>query len=228
MLPWLDPNDDATPFPQLESALDEPNGLLAAGGSLRPERLLNAYRRGIFPWFDDDQPILWWSPDPRMVLKPNGIRVSRSLRKTIKKDVFHCTVDTRFSDVITACSKPRDEQDGTWITASMIQAYETLFQQGHAHSVEVWSDDTLVGGLYGIAIGQVFFGESMFSRKSDASKVGFAFLSKQLSAWNYQLIDCQVQSEHLESLGASLVNRDTFAQQLDEFCQLLPSKDAWY
>lgn len=227
MLPWLDPDDDTTPFPELSSALDDPNGLLAAGGSLRPARLLNAYRQGIFPWFDDDQPILWWSPDPRMVLKPSDIRVSRSLKKAIKKGIFHCTVDTRFSEVIDACSHPRDEEDGTWITASMIEAYETLFKQGHAHSIEVWSEETLVGGLYGVALGHVFFGESMFSRKSDASKVAFAFLAEQLSIWGYQLIDCQVQSAHLESLGASLISRDVFAKQLDEFCPQAASDDAW-
>ncbi|MEO1963551.1 MAG: leucyl/phenylalanyl-tRNA--protein transferase [Cycloclasticus sp.] len=227
MLPWLDPDDDTTPFPALETALNEPNGLLAAGGSLRPERLLEAYRRGIFPWFEDDQPILWWSPNPRMVLKPSEIHISKSLRKTINKELFSCTIDTCFSEVIRACSKLRDNQDGTWITASMIQAYESLFENGHAHSIEVWSDEVLVGGLYGISIGQVFFGESMFSRKNNASKVAFAFLSEKLSDWGYQLIDAQVQSNHLETLGAYSVSREIFAEQIALFCSAEASKNAW-
>lgn len=227
MLPWLDEDDDATPFPALNSALEEPNGLLAAGGSLSPQRLLNAYSHGVFPWFEDDQPILWWSPDPRLVLKPEQFHLSRSLKKLINKGAYSCTIDKAFGEVILACSRPRDDQQGTWITQSMIDAYQGLFELGHAHSVEVWSGDELIGGLYGISIGQVFFGESMFSRLDNASKVGFAFLCQQLSQWNYQLIDCQVQSAHLDSFGAATIPRDVFAQQLGLYCSHSASAKAW-
>ena len=227
MLPWLDADDDTEPFPSLDSALDEPNGLLAAGGTLNPERLLNAYRCGIFPWFEEEQPILWWSPNPRLVLKPNELHVSRSLKKLINKNTYSCTIDTVFSDVILACSGSRDGQHGTWITDSMISAYETLFKLGHAHSVEVWMDKKLIGGLYGISIGQVFFGESMFSRLDNASKVGFTFLCQHLSNWGYQLVDCQVHSNHLESLGASTISRHDFAEQLKLYCSTKASPNAW-
>ncbi|PCH84387.1 MAG: leucyl/phenylalanyl-tRNA--protein transferase [Piscirickettsiaceae bacterium] len=227
MLAWLDPDDDLAPFPALNRALKEPNGLLAAGGSLAPSRLLNAYRQGIFPWFEEDQPILWWSPNPRMVIKPTELYISSSLKKLINKQRYHCTMDTAFNNVIAACSAPRDDQQGTWITSSMMSAYETLHQQGHAHSVEVWLDDELVGGLYGIAIGQVFFGESMFSRQSNASKVGFAYLCQQLNNWGYQLIDCQVESSHLASLGCYTVSREFFAKQLDQLCVARSNKHAW-
>ncbi|MEE4291234.1 MAG: leucyl/phenylalanyl-tRNA--protein transferase [Cycloclasticus sp.] len=227
MLTWLDPDDDTEPFPALNSALKEPDGLLAAGGSLSPQRLLSAYRCGIFPWFENGQPILWWSPNPRMVLKPKDVHISRSLKKVINNNQYSCTFDKAFSDVILACSATREGQNGTWITASMIHAYETLFTLGHAHSIEVWSADKLVGGLYGIAIGQVFFGESMFSLQSNASKVGFAYLCRQLNEWNYQLIDCQVHSKHLQSLGATTISRGDFAQQLDLYCLQNTSKKAW-
>ena len=227
MLPWFEPNDDATPFPALNTALEEPNGLLAAGGSLSPQRLLNAYSHGVFPWFEDDQPILWWSPDPRLVLKPKQFHLSRSLKKFINKGTYTCTTDKAFSEVILACSAPRDGQQGTWITHSMIDAYQTLFDLGHAHSIEVWSNDKLVGGLYGISIGQVFFGESMFSHLDNASKVGFSFLCKQLSNWGYELIDCQVQSDHLNSFGAATISRELFAQQLGLYCSKSASAKAW-
>jgi len=227
MLPWLDPNDDSAPFPTLDSALKDPDGLLAAGGSLSPQRLLNAYRYGIFPWFEEDQPILWWSPNPRMVLKPKEVHLSRSLKKVIKSKQFNCTFDKAFNDVILACSAARKGQEGTWITPSMMYAYETLFKLGHAHSIEVWSADKLVGGLYGIAIGQVFFGESMFSLQSNASKVGFAYLCQQLVQWSYQLIDCQVHSEHLETLGAATISRDDFVRQLELYCSQATHENAW-
>jgi len=227
MIPWLDPDDDAAPFPHLDTALEDPNGLLAAGGSLRPERLLAAYRQGIFPWFDDEQPILWWSPSPRMVLTPKQLHVSRSLKKFINKELYECTIDQAFSRVISACSQPRDEQDGTWITEEMIEAYQTLHTLGHAHSVEVWHEEELIGGLYGVSVGQVFFGESMFSLKSNASKVGFTYLCEQLADWGYELIDCQVQSEHLDSLGAATITRDEFIQQLEQFCIKSPTNNAW-
>ena len=227
MIPWLAPTDDSAPFPALDSALNEPNGLLAAGGSLKPERLLNAYRAGIFPWFEDDQPILWWAPNPRLVIKPTELRISRSLKKFINKEIYDCTLDTAFSSVISACSAPRSDEHGTWITSSMIEAYETLFKLGYAHSVEVWFEEELVGGLYGIAIGQVFFGESMFSRCDNASKVGFAFLCEQLQKWGYQLIDCQVRSEHLVSLGAYTISRELFAQHLNQLCNKSVAANTW-
>ncbi len=227
MIPWLHPYDDTDPFPSVAAALEEPNGLLAVGGSLQPERLLSAYRLGIFPWFEDNQPILWWSPNPRMVLKPSQLHASRSLKKFIRKGTYQCTINKTFSHVINACSQPRQEQDGTWITQSMADAYQILHNLGHAHSIEVWLGDQLIGGLYGISIGQVFFGESMFSLKSNASKVGFAFLCNQLSSWGYQLIDCQVQSEHLNNLGASTISRKTFVERLDQLCIRDPSPKAW-
>lgn len=216
-LPWLDSPD--TSFPDIDLALSDPNGLLAAGGGLSPRRLLEAYSSGIFPWFEEGQPVLWWSPDPRMVLFPEDLRVSKSLRKTINKSHFTVTMDTAFSEVIACCAQPRGDSPGTWITDDMQAAYTQLFDAGHAHSVEVWSDGDLVGGLYGVALGQLFFGESMFSFQSDASKIALVNLVKQLQQWNYKLIDCQVSSEHLESLGALEISRDEFRRQLHE---LLP------
>ncbi|ORU92902.1 MAG: leucyl/phenylalanyl-tRNA--protein transferase [Cycloclasticus sp. symbiont of Bathymodiolus heckerae] len=227
MIPWLNPDDDADPFPNVGTALEDPNGLLAAGGSLQPERLLSAYRQGIFPWFEDGQPILWWSPNPRMALKPNELYLSRSLKKVIRRETYRCTINRAFDRVIAACSQPREDQDGTWITSSMAQAYQALHKLGHAHSIEVWLDEQLVGGLYGISIGQVFFGESMFSLQSNASKVGFAFLCEQLTHWDYQLIDCQVESEHLNSLGAATIERQSFIEKLNLLCGNSPSSEAW-
>lgn len=194
-----------------------PEGLLAVGGDLSSERLLAAYRHGIFPWYSEDQPILWWSPDPRAILLPADLKISRSLKKTIRRNVFQVSLDRKFAEVIRACAEtPRDKEGtGTWITADMMAAYIQLHKLGYAHSVEVWSDDELVGGLYGIALGKAFFGESMFSRKTDASKTGFCFLVKQLARWGYQFVDCQVESEHLASLGARPVARSNFISMLD-------------
>lgn len=206
-IPWLEPHQSN--FPAADQALSDPDGLLAAGGDLSPQRLINAYRSGIFPWFDEQQPILWWSPDPRCVLIPDQLYVSRSLRKQIRKQSFRITLDQSFAAVISACAKPRDDC-GTWITDEMQQAYIKLHQQGVAHSVEVWQDNTLVGGLYGLAIGRLFFGESMFSRCSNASKVGYVTLVEQLQRWGYALVDCQIHSQHLESLGAQLIPRAEF------------------
>jgi leucyl/phenylalanyl-tRNA--protein transferase len=211
-IPWLEPQDNK--FPPADQALVEPDGLLAAGGDLNPQRLISAYRSGIFPWFDDQQPILWWSPDPRCVLIPDQLYVSRSLRKQIRKQRFRVTFDRDFAAVIHACAQPRDDDCGTWITEQMQQAYIKLHQLGVAHSVEVWQDDLLVGGLYGLAIGKLFFGESMFSHRSNASKVGYVTLVEQLYRWGYALIDCQVHSEHLESLGAQLIPRTEFLELL--------------
>lgn len=216
---WLDPENDGSPFPPVEAALDEPDGLLAVGGSLAPERLINAYRHGIFPWYSDDQPILWWSPDPRSVLFPEHLHVSRSLRKTLRQNRFRATMDTAFEAVIDACAQPRTYTAGTWITPEMRTAYLQLHELGFAHSVETWDGNELAGGLYGVALGRVFFGESMFARRSDASKVAFVHLARQLQRWGYPLIDCQVQTEHLDSLGAVTIPRSRFVDLLDVFCE---------
>ncbi|MDA0281389.1 MAG: leucyl/phenylalanyl-tRNA--protein transferase [Proteobacteria bacterium] len=216
-LPWL--SSPQVGFPDINLALADPNGLLAAGGDLSPKRLIEAYSSGIFPWFEQGQPVLWWSPDPRMVLFPEDLRVSKSLQKVLNKSLYTVTLDEAFAEVIAYCAQPRGDSPGTWITDDMQTAYTQLFEAGHAHSVEVWRDGDLVGGLYGVALGQLFFGESMFSFESNASKIALVNLVKQLQEWNYKLIDCQVSSEHLESLGAIEISREEFRQQLHE---LLP------
>jgi leucyl/phenylalanyl-tRNA--protein transferase len=213
---WLDPND--TLFPDVELALRDPDGLLAVGGDLSVERLLAGYQRGIFPWYSPGQPILWWSPDPRSILLPGSLKISRSLRKTLRKRCFEITLDHDFKAVIEACAEPRPEQQGTWIVTEMQAAYLDLHKAGYAHSVEAWQDGKLVGGLYGVAIGRVFFGESMFARVSDASKVAFAHLTHCLRIWGFQLIDCQVQTRHLDSLGANRVTRHEFTKMLSHYC----------
>ena len=216
-LPWL--SSPQVGFPDINLALADPNGLLAAGGDLSPKRLIEAYSSGIFPWFEQGQPVLWWSPDPRMVLFPEDLRVSKSLQKVLNKSLYTVTLDEAFAEVIACCAQPRGDSPGTWITDDMQTAYTQLFEAGHAHSVEVWRDGDLVGGLYGVALGQLFFGESMFSFESNASKIALVNLVKQLQEWNYKLIDCQVSSEHLESLGAIEISREEFRQQLHK---LLP------
>jgi leucyl/phenylalanyl-tRNA--protein transferase len=207
MIPWLEPGD---PFPPVEEALQDPNGLLAAGDELTTPRLLQAYERGIFPWFGEGDPVLWWSPDPRMVLATDGMRVTRSLRKTIRAGRFRVTADTAFPSVMAACAEPRPDQDGTWITSAVFDAYCALAALGVAHSIEAWAGDTLVGGLYGVAVGRMFFGESMFARRSDASKVALVHLVRQLHRWDFPLIDCQMSTTHLASLGARTVSRAEF------------------
>lgn len=221
-LPWLDDNDLSFPSPSL--ALDDPNGLLAAGGDLCPERLLAAYRQGIFPWFNEDDPILWWSPSPRTVVFPARLHISKSLRKALKRNDYRVTFDHAFETVMRNCAAPRSYTDGTWISEDIICGYTALHAQGYAHSVEVWDQDQLVGGLYGIALGRVFFGESMFSRKDNASKIGFAHLVRQLLEWDIQVIDCQVASSHLFSLGAEEIPREAFQHLLHQFV----SADALY
>ena len=214
-------NKNTTDFPDVELALREPDGLLAVGGDLSIERLLTAYQQGIFPWYSEGQPILWWSPDPRMILIPDEVKISRSLAKKIRKQHFKITFDTHFKDVIRACSEPRLDkgitQNETWILDDMIEAYVRLHEAGYAHSVECWQDDSLVGGLYGIAIGNVFFGESMFSQVSDASKLAFVYLCKQLEQWGFKLIDCQVYTAHLESLGAKMISRKKFINLIKQY-----------
>ena len=194
----------------MEEALQDPNGLLAAGDELTTPRLLQAYERGIFPWFGEGDPVLWWSPDPRMVLATDAMRVTRSLRKTIRAGRFRVTADTAFPSVIAACAEPRLDQDGTWITGAVFDAYCALAAMGVAHSIEAWEGDTLVGGLYGVALGRMFFGESMFARRSDASKVALVHLVRQLRRWGFPLIDCQMSTSHLASLGARTVSRAEF------------------
>ena len=227
MVAILEPYDNAQPFPSVDQALTDPNGLLAAGGCLSPIRLENAYRNGIFPWFGSGEPILWWSPDPRLVLQPEQVRVSRSLRKRLNRAEFRFTFDVAFGQVMAACAEPRPGAPGTWITKGMKRAYLALHQQGLAHSFEVWSDECLVGGLYGVAIGRVFFGESMFHRVTDASKAAFVMGCERLGEWGYQLIDCQVHSAHLASLGASEVPRNHFISQLQRLCNEPVSANAW-
>ena len=208
--------DEQLWFPPVHLALEEPNGLLAFGGDLSPERLKLAYRQGIFPWFSEGEPLLWWSPAPRMVLFPEEVKISRSLRKRLKRGDFQVTYNQAFSQVIHACAELRRHREGTWITPEMEAAYTQLHQEGVAQSVEVWQEQQLVGGLYGLALGRVFFGESMFSRVSDASKVALVSLAQRLNALEFNLIDCQVHSPHLASLGAREISRDEFLSLLKQ------------
>jgi leucyl/phenylalanyl-tRNA--protein transferase len=207
MIPLLGPAD---PFPAVDTALAEPNGLLAVGADLGVARLLDAYAHGIFPWFNAGDPILWWSPDPRMVLFGNELVVSRSLGKRLRRHDYRVTADRAFTAVVRGCSAPRDGEPGTWIVPAMRRAYERLHAAGFAHSIEVWVDDALVGGLYGVAVGRMFFGESMFARRTDASKVALAHLVAQLTRWRFPLIDCQMSTPHLASLGARDLPRHAF------------------
>lgn len=225
---WLDPEDTHYEFPYAENALTEPNGLLAIGGDLSPARIVSAYLQGIFPWYSEDQPILWWSPNPRAVLFPEKFKCSRSLNKLIRKNNFSVTFDKNFASVIEQCAKaPRNNQNGTWITDEMQQAYFSLYQAGIAHSVECWQDEQLVGGLYGLALGHVFFGESMFSYKNNASKLAFAHLIDELIKSHYALIDCQVTSEHLLSLGAEEIPRQNFLQLIEQHTAGFMSQGFW-
>jgi leucyl/phenylalanyl-tRNA--protein transferase len=213
LIHWLEPSGD---FPPVEQALERPNGLLAAGGDLSPERLLRAYRLGIFPWFSAGEPILWWSPDPRMVLVPSELKIARSMAKTLRKAAFEVRADSAFERVIQACSEPRPRQRGTWITDAMQAAYTRLHRLGVAHSIETWRGDELVGGLYGVALGRAFFGESMFSRATDASKIALVHLVQQLNTWGFGLIDCQMHTPLLASFGAREIARPQFTRRVAE------------
>lgn len=217
-----------TPFPPVEQALRQPNGLLAAGADLSPSRLLEAYRHGIFPWFSAEDPILWWSPDPRMVLFPAEFKISRSLRKTLLRGQYQIRCDTAFEQVMRACSQPREGQNGTWIQEEMIAAYVRLHKAGYAHSIETWMDNKLVGGLYGVSIGRMFYGESMFSNKTDASKIALAYLTAQLKRWNFGMIDCQMNTAHLASLGAREITRREFLIRLQELIHYPNMTSPWF
>jgi leucyl/phenylalanyl-tRNA--protein transferase len=224
LIPWLGSRD---PFPEVERALAEPNGLLAAGADLSLPRLLEAYGNGIFPWFGDNQPILWWSPDPRMVLFPAELKVSRSLARTMRNARFEVRADGAFDEVIEGCRQPRHRESGTWITEKMAEAYVALHRAGFAHSVETWLDGELVGGLYGVALGRAFFGESMFTRVSDASKVALVALARQLERWGFGVVDCQMNTAHLTSFGAREIPRAEFTRRLRELVHYDPVPVPW-
>ena len=225
-VPYLNP--DVIAFPDVKNALTDPNGLLAAGGDLSESWLIAAYRRGIFPWYEDGQPILWWSPDPRLSLVPEQFRMSRSLRKLVKKKIYRVSFNQDFIGVIKGCRTNIRKSQGTWITNEMVNAYTELYDSGIAHSVEVWSSKKLVGGLYGVSLGKIFFGESMFSEVDNASKIALLYLTVHLKEWGYKLIDCQVDSDHLESLGASRISRSQFLDILDKFITKDEKEGSWH
>lgn len=225
MIAWL---DHTLSFPSLSQALREPNGLLAAGGDLHPLRILAAYRQGIFPWFMPDEPILWWSPDPRMVLLPEELHIPRSLAKVLRNRRYEIRFDTAFSAVMAGCAAPRDRQGATWITPAMLDAYQMLHQLGHAHSAECWIDGELAGGLYGVSIGRMFYGESMFAFQPDASKLAFVHLVRWLHSRGYPLIDCQMHTAHLARFGAREIGRDAFLQRLRAACAVSEPPGRWH
>lgn len=209
--------EEHTPFPPLQAALQHPNGLLAIGGDLTPQRLLDAYARGIFPWFSPGEPVLWWSPDPRMVMFPEELKISRSLSKRLRKTDYEIRFDSAFREVMLACSQaPREGQNGTWIVPDMIDAYCRLHELGYAHSAETWIDGELAGGLYGVKLGRMFYGESMFHRVTDASKIAFVHLVRRLQQQGVGMIDCQMHTSHLASLGAREIPRHEFSHKLTE------------
>jgi leucyl/phenylalanyl-tRNA--protein transferase len=224
MIPWL---ESESSFPPVQTALADPNGLLAAGGDLSVSRLLDAYRHGIFPWFGDGDPILWWSPDPRMVLVPEELKVSRSLAKSIRNRAHEIRFDTAFDEVMVGCAQPAPDRPGTWITREMREAYNRLHRCGHAHSVETWIDGALAGGLYGVVVGRMFYGESMFTRVRDASKFALVALVRQCSAEGIRLIDCQMHTPHLASLGARDMPRTQFVRWLAELIDYPRSPGPW-
>ncbi len=224
MIPWL---DQRTPFPPIDRALRHPNGLLAAGGDLSAERVLSAYRNGIFPWYSEGEPLLWWSPDPRMVLYTEELKVSRTLAKSMRNRGYEVRVDTAFARVLEGCAGTRRDQPGTWLGPEMRTAYLRLHKLGYAHCFETWQGDTLVGGLYGIAIGRMFYGESMFSRATDASKVALAALARELNARNFPVIDCQMNTPHLASLGAREIMRVDFLHAVSALVNYAEPAGRW-
>jgi len=224
MIPWLERD---APFPPVQSALKDPNGLLAAGADLSSKRLLDAYRHGIFPWFSEGDPILWWSPDPRMILFPAELKISRSFGKVLRNRSYETRFDSAFDEVLAGCAEPRKGAPGTWISDAMIEAYRSLHRLGYAHSVETWIDGELAGGLYGVAMGRVFFGESMFSRSRDASKIALAALVAHLEPAGFGLIDCQMHTRHLETLGAREIPRRRFSRLLEELVNYPHSPGTW-
>jgi leucyl/phenylalanyl-tRNA--protein transferase len=224
MVPRIGPLD---PMPSAETALVEPNGLVAVGGGLAVPRLIDAYRRGIFPWFDHGDPVLWWSPDPRLVLPTDAVHVSRSLARRLRRRDVTVTADTAFAAVVNACAAPRGGDRRTWITPAMRRAYEALHAHGAAHSLEVWLDGELAGGIYGVAIGRAYFGESMFSRATDGSKIAIVYLARQLARWGMPFIDCQVSSDHLISLGARELPRRQFLDRIAGLVDLPAIPSPW-
>jgi leucyl/phenylalanyl-tRNA--protein transferase len=224
MIPLLGPTDH---FPPVDRALSEPNGLLAAGGGLSVSRLIEAYASGIFPWFSEGDPVLWWCPDPRMVLPTDAVHISKSLRRRLRRHDYDITFDRAFSDVLHACARPRRHETGTWLVPAMMRAYQRLFDAGAAHSVEIWIDGELAGGLYGVALGRMFYGESMFTRVTDASKMAIALLAAQLSRWQFPWIDCQMRTEHLASLGARDVPRRDFVRTVQTLVRRSPVPGPW-
>lgn len=224
MIQWLEQDDG---FPPLERALEEPNGLLAASADLSVARLLDAYRKGIFPWYGSGQPVLWWSPDPRMVLFPAEFRMPRSLAKRLRRRDYEIRVDSAFETVMRGCAAPRGDAAGTWITEEMINAYCALHGLGHAHSVETWIGGRLAGGLYGVAIGRMFYGESMFTRVADASKIALAHLVRRLERRGFGMIDCQMNTAHLARFGAREIPRADFSRRLGELVNYPPDASVW-
>lgn len=224
---WLSPDDPPDRFPPINVALREPDGLLAAGGDLSSERLLCAYRRGIFPWYDEGQPLLWWSPDPRCIFTAGDYHISRRLQRALRQSTAEIRVNTAFPEVIRACAGPRRSEQGTWITTEMIKAYERLHSEVWAHSIEVWQSGELTGGLYGLVIGKAFFGESMFSLTANASKLALLYLTTRLNNGDLELLDCQVVSGHLTSLGARIVPRSEFLQRLNAACDPIKPLREW-
>lgn len=224
---WLSADDPPDAFPPVGAALREPNGLLAAGGDLSPDRLLTAYRRGIFPWYEEGQPLLWWSPDPRCVFLKDDFRLSRRLQKQLRQSTAEVRFNTAFDEVMRACAAPRRHQQGTWITNDMAVAYGHMHISGWAHSIEIWEDDVLIGGLYGLMVGKAMFGESMFSKQANASKIALLVLDRLLNAGEIGVVDCQMQSAHLLSLGASVIPRNQFTGLLDSLCEPVQPFSPW-
>jgi len=220
-------SDPLAPFPVTSKALESPNGLLAWGGDLHPQRLLNAYRKGIFPWYSEGQPVLWWCPAPRCVILPHKVYLSKRTRRRYNSGQYRLSADCTFAEVVKACAEPRSYNDGTWITPDMQEAYCLLHELGHAHSFEVWRDDQLIGGIYGLAIGSMFFGESMFSRQTDASKIALVALCRQLDTWGYGMLDCQVGNPHLFNMGAGEISRKTFENALIQLTEQDREPGSW-